>query len=213
MLPEVAEPLVTGIVLAGGQSRRLGTNKAVVEVGGVPLIKRVVAHLRQLSDDLVIVTNEPEPYRGLGGRLVSDEWPGMGSLGGIYSGLRAARHERGLVVACDMPFLNPRLLRLMVELSRDYDVVMPRLADGRMEPLHAVYGQACLGPMEAQLRQGDLRIVDILPHLRVRFLEQGELDALDPEHLSLFNVNTRQDLERARALATDAGEQAGLRKA
>jgi molybdopterin-guanine dinucleotide biosynthesis protein A len=198
---------VTGIVLAGGQSRRLGTNKAVVNVGGVPLIERVLAHLRALSDDLVIVANGPEPYSSLGGRVVGDEWPGMGSLGGIYSGLRAGRYERGLVVACDMPFLNARLLRRMIDLSREYDVVMPRFDDGRMEPLHAVYGRACLAPMEAQLRQGDLRIINILPHLRVRYLTQSEIDALDPQHLSFFNVNTRQDLERARALAAEAGEE------
>lgn len=207
MLPEVTTPPVTGIVLAGGQSRRLGTNKAVVEVGGVRLIERVLAHLRRLSDDLVIVANEAEPYGSLGGRLVADEWPGMGSLGGIYSGLRAARYERGLVAACDMPFLNARLLRAMIELSRDYDVVMPRLNDGRMEPLHAIYGRACLGPMEVQLRQGDLRIINILPHLRVRYLEQSELDALDPQHLSFFNVNTQEDLERARVLAAEVGEE------
>lgn len=207
MLSEVGRLPISGVVLAGGQSRRLGTNKAVVEIGGVPLIERVLAHLRRLSDDLLIVTNEPETYRSLGGRLVGDEWPGMGSLGGIYSGLRAARHERGLVVACDMPFLNSRLLQWMIDLSREYDVVMPRFDDGRMEPLHAVYGRACLGPMEAQLRQGDLRIINILPHLRVRYLAQSEIDALDPQHLSFFNVNTQEDLERARALAAEAGEE------
>lgn len=194
-------PQVSGIVLAGGRSRRLGTNKAVVRVGGVRLIERVLGHMRQLCDDLVIVTNEPAPYRDLGERLVGDVWPGMGSLGGIYSGLRAARYDRGLVAGCDMPFLNAGLLRLMIDLSRDYDVVIPRLDDGRMEPLHAVYGRACLEPMEAQLQASDLRIINILPHLRVRYLEQGELEALDPQHLSFFNVNTRQDLERAQALA------------
>ncbi len=190
----------SGVILAGGRSRRMGRNKALIRLGGVPLIERVTGRLQQLSDDLVIVTNAPNLYRNLGGRLIGDVWPGMGSLGGIYSGLSAARHERALVVGCDMPFLNPELLSFMIHLSEQFDVIMPRL-DGYLEPLHAVYGRACLVPIEAQLRAGDLRIVSFLAQVRVRYLERTEMERFDPQHLSLFNVNTPEDLQRAEELA------------
>lgn len=189
----------SGVVLAGGQSRRLGTNKAFVKVGGVPLIERVVRTLSQISDDVRIVTNEPEEYRSLGVPAVRDTWPGMGSLGGIYTGLEAARHPRAIVVGCDMPFLDLRLLRFMILLSADYDVVIPRL-DGLLEPLHAIYGKACLGPIEDLLRAGDLRIVHFLGRVTVRYVERAEVEIFDPQQLSLFNVNTPEDLECANSL-------------
>jgi molybdopterin-guanine dinucleotide biosynthesis protein A len=201
-------PTISGVVLAGGQSRRLGRNKALEKIGGVPLIERAVGALGQLSDDLVIVTNDPALYGGLGARLIGDVWPGMGSLGGIYSGLREARYERALVVACDMPFLNLSLLRFMVELAQDYDVIIPRF-DGYLEPLHAIYSRACLGPIEAQLAEADLRIINFLSQVRVYYLDEATLGAYDPQHLSLFNVNTPADLKRARALAAGRGEHDG----
>lgn len=193
---------MSGVILAGGRSRRLGTNKALVKIGGERLIERIAGLMGRLCDDLLIVTDKPELYQRLGARLTGDVWPGMGSLGGIYSGLREAQHERALVVGCDMPFLSLPLLRFMARLSHDYDVVIPRY-NGFLEPLHAVYSQGCLGPIEAQLRASDLRIISFLNQVRVRYVEQAELEAHDPHRLSLFNVNTPADLARARELARD----------
>jgi molybdopterin-guanine dinucleotide biosynthesis protein A len=193
-------PDVSAVVLAGGQSRRLGANKAFVDVGGVPLIRRVLEPLRQVSRDQLIVTNEPDEYRALGVPLVQDVWPGRGSLGGIYSGLAAAPQERALIVGCDMPFLDVRLLRFMILLSADYAVVIPRV-DGYAEPLHAVYSKACLEPIKALLEMGNLRIVSFFDRVRVRYLERAEIELFDPRGLSYFNVNTPEDLERARQLA------------
>jgi len=199
-------PDVSGVVLAGGQSRRLGTNKAFVKIGGVDLIARVIGQLRQVSDDILVVANAQEEYRGLGVAVVGDVWPGKGSLGGIYSGLRAARYSRALVVACDMPFLDVRLLRFMILLSQDYDVVIPNL-QGLFEPLHAVYSKACLQPMEELLRAGDLRIIDFMGQVRVRHVGQAEVEIFDAQRLSLFNVNTPEDLRRAEKLAARGGFQ------
>lgn len=193
-------PDVSGVVLAGGQSRRLGTNKAFVKVGGVALIDRVLHQLGQLSDDVLIVTNDPVTYQGLGVSVVEDAIPGGGSLGGIYTGLALAGHERAVAVGCDMPFLDLGLLRFMILLSEKYDVVIPSL-EGLLEPLHAVYSKACLGPMADVLQAGGRRIVDFFPQVRVRHVERAELEALDPEHLSFFNINTPEDLSRAQALA------------
>ncbi len=194
-------PDVSGIVLAGGQSRRLGTDKAFVQIGGVSLIERVTNRIRQISDDVVIVTNNPENYRDLGFPLVGDVWPGMGALGGIYSGLRAIRHERALVVGCDMPFLDLRLLRFMILLAADYDVVIPRL-DGLLEPLHTIYSRSCLVPIANLLQAGNRRIVDFLDQVRVRYVDQSEVGIFDPQGLSFFNVNTPEDLAQAEQLAS-----------
>mgnify|MGYP005837278483 CR=1 FL=1 len=191
---------VSGVVLAGGESRRLGTRKALVKVGGIPLIARVLEPVRQVSSDVLVVTADPAPYQHLGLPLVCDAWPGMGALGGIYSGLQMARYPRALVVACDMPFLNLALLRYMISLAEDYDIVIPA-PDGLFEPLHAIYSKACLAPIESLLRAGCRRIADLLCHVHVRRLQKEEVDRFDPEGLAFFNVNTPEDLARAQELA------------
>jgi len=185
---------ISGIVLAGGQSSRLGTDKSFVTVKGKPLIEQIVAKLARLSDDVIIVTDSPERYNHLEARRVGDIYPGKGALGGVYSGLRAAANDYSLVVACDMPFLNLNLLRYMILLAREHDVVIPRIG-GLLEPLHAVYSKSCLEPIERLLARGGLRIIDFFSEVQVRYVEEDEIDIFDPQHLSLFNVNTPSDLE------------------
>lgn len=192
---------VSGIVLAGGRSSRLGMDKSLINVNGRPLIAQVVATLASLSDEVIIVTNSPEKYRHLGAKLVGDVYPGKGALGGIYSGLKAAAHTHSLVVACDMPFLNLALLRYMVLLAWEHDVVIPRI-DGLPEPLHAIYSKNCLEPIDRLLARGGLKIVDFFPEVRVRYIEEDEVDVFDPQHLSFFNVNTPGDLEEMRKLVS-----------
>jgi molybdopterin-guanine dinucleotide biosynthesis protein A len=191
---------VSGIVLAGGQSSRLGTDKAFVNVNGQPLIEHIVAKLTKLSDDVIIVTNSPQKYGHLEAKLVGDIYPGRGALGGIYSGLRTATNAYGLVVACDMPFLDLNLLRYMILLARGHDVVIPRIGE-LTEPLHAIYSKNCLEPIDRLLAQGGLKIIDFFPAVRVRYVEEGEVDIFDPQHLSFFNINTPSDLEKMRKLA------------
>jgi molybdopterin-guanine dinucleotide biosynthesis protein A len=191
---------VSGIVLAGGQSSRLGTDKSFVNVRGQALIEQIVAKLVRLSDDVIIVTNSPEKYDHLETRLVGDIYPGKGALGGIYSGLRAATNAYSLVVACDMPFLDLNLLRYMILLAHGQDVVIPRV--GRLpEPLHAVYSKSCLEPIDRLLARGGLKIIDFFSEVRVRYVEEDEVDLFDPQHLSFFNVNTPSDREKMKELA------------
>ena len=191
---------VSGIVLAGGQSSRLGTDKSFVNMNGQPLIEQIVAKLARLSDDVIIVTNSPEKYDHLEARLVGDIYPGKGALGGIYSGLRAAANAYSLVVACDMPFLDLNLLRYMILLARGHDVVIPRIG-GFLEPLHAIYSKSCLEPIDRLLARGGFKIIDFFSEVRVRYVEEGEVDIFDPQHLSFFNVNTLSDLEEMKKLA------------
>jgi molybdopterin-guanine dinucleotide biosynthesis protein A len=191
---------VSGIVLAGGQSSRLGTDKSFINVNGQSLIERIVAKLTRLSDDVIIVTNSPDEYDHLEARLVGDIYPGKGALGGIYSGLRAAANAYSLVVACDMPFLDLNLLRYMIILAREHDVVIPRIG-GLPEPLHAIYSKNCQEPIDRLLARGGLKIIDFFSEVRVRYVEEGEVDIFDPQHLSFFNVNTPDDLEEMKKLA------------
>ena len=194
-------PAVSVVVLAGGKSSRLGADKALLLLDGQPLIARTVQQLSTLSDDLIVVTNTPKRFEplGLAARLVTDERPDEGSLMGIYSGLKAARHRHALVVACDMPFLNPPLLRYMLSMTPGYDVVIPRLA-GMLEPLHAVYGRTCLPWIVSLLNEGRRKIVAFLPYVKVRYVEEHEIDRFDPLHLSFVNINTPQDWEQVQGL-------------
>ncbi|MBI2304245.1 MAG: molybdenum cofactor guanylyltransferase [Chloroflexi bacterium] len=193
---------ISVVVLAGGKSRRLGRDKATEKLEGETLLARVLRMLAPLSQDRVVVLDGERGVAGLpqGVRLVTDIYPNMGSLGGLYSGLMAAALFHSLVVACDMPFLNLSLLRYMVTLASDFDVVIP-WRDGEMEPLHAIYSKNCLGPMEDSLRRGQLKIISFLSQVRVRYLNQEEVSALDPEQLSFFNINDAVDLEKAHMLA------------
>ncbi len=190
---------VSSIVLAGGESSRLGRDKAFLEAKGQFLIEIILERLRQLSQEVIIVANEPDRFEEFGATLVSDVYPGKGALGGVYSGVKRASNCHSLVVACDMPFLDLSLLRYMQTLAARYDVVIPRIGD-LTEALHAIYAKDCLPFMEEQMRQGDLTIIHFFPHVRVRYVEQPEIEVFDAQHLSFFNINTEADLERAREI-------------
>ncbi len=194
---------VSGVALAGGMSRRLGRNKAVEEIGGERLIERVINRLSEVSSETVVVVAEESRAQALdlpdGVRTAADIYPGHGSLGGIFTGLSAARGDCGIVVACDMPFLNTGLLQFMVDLAPDFDVVVPRV-DGRPEPLHAIYSKSCLEPIESRLKRQDLKIALFFEEVRVAYVDEDDIDLFDPERLSFFNVNTQEDLDKALAL-------------
>lgn len=186
-------------MLAGGKSLRLGRNKAIEEIGGERLIQRVIERLRLLGDDIIVVTSSTNQLPDLGLRRVVDIYPGKGALGGIYSGLKESASFHSLVVACDMPFLNVALLRYLIELSPGFDVVIPRV--GRLvEPLHAVYSKNCLAPIQAMLKKNNLKIDGLFDRVKVRYVEEAEIERFDPQRLSFFNINSEADLEHARSL-------------
>jgi len=190
---------VTSIVLAGGKSLRLGRNKAVEEIGGQILIQRVIDRLSSLGNEIIVVTSSSDQLPDLELRRVVDICPGMGALVGIYSGLKVATSYHSLVVACDMPFLSIALLRYLEELSSGFDIVIPRVGS-LVEPLHAVYSKNCLAPIEAMLQEGNLKISELLNAVKVRYVEDAEIEKFDPQRLSFFNVNSEADLEHARSL-------------
>lgn len=194
---------ISCIVLAGGKGVRLGRDKVTVNVSGKTLLQRVISSLTFLNAEIIVVTARGESlpqnidYPRL--RTAGDVYPGKGSLGGIYTGLVASNSFHNLVVACDMPFLNRGLLHYLIEISDDFDLVVPRLVDN-IEPLHAIYSKRCIGPIEHLFRQDELQIIQFYNAVKLRYVEMDEIDRFDPEHLSFFNINTEADLKKAEEL-------------
>ncbi len=211
-------PPLSGVVLAGGQSRRMGQDKALLRLwgpAGPTLLEVVTARLAAVCDEVLVVSAAPrEDWPALEARLVFDRFPGGGALGGIYTGLAEAAHPYALTVGCDMPFLHLALLHRMAKLPRDYDVLIPRLPRSglrkqggfHLEPLHAIYGRACLEPMLDLLQRGGRQIIRFFPQVRVRYLEPDEWAALDPQGLSFRSLNTPQDVAAIMTLLRDLPE-------
>ncbi len=196
---------VTSIVLAGGKNLRLGRSKVLETIGGKSLIERVIERLDPLTNQLLIVTSQEQPDLSIAyeAEILIDVYPSKGPLGGIYTGLVMARSSHSIVVACDMPFLNTELLRYMIDLSRDSDAVVPRLANGMIEPLHAIYSRNCLDNLKTQLENNQLGITSFLNQRRVKYVEEAECRRFDPELLTFFNINHQSDLDQAVKLAAE----------
>jgi molybdopterin-guanine dinucleotide biosynthesis protein A len=192
----------SGVILAGGKSRRMGRDKGQLMLRGETLAARAVRTLSALADDVILVTNTPEAFEGLSARLTDDQIPGGGALSGIHAGLTAARHEWALVVACDMPFLNLDLLRYMASLAPGASgaALVPRW-QGELETLHTFYSRQCLSVIEPILLRGGGRIIEFYQRIHVRYVEPEEIVPFDPQGLSFFNVNSPEDWARALELA------------
>lgn len=187
---------MTGIILAGGRSRRMGRHKLFLQTGGVPLFERVYRVLSRVFADIIVVANDPVIFHPYDVRIVSDIVPGKGALGGLYTGLKHASSDHGFCFAADMPFLNARLIRYMMERCHEGDVVIPRTSKG-LQPLHAIYAKKCLGPIKDLMVSGDLKIIDFFADVTVTYISEREILNYDPTLKSFLNVNTRQDLREA----------------
>jgi molybdopterin-guanine dinucleotide biosynthesis protein A len=191
-----------GVVLAGGYGHRLGgVNKALLDIGGSTNIARVLTALEPICTDLTLVANDATLSSLPGIRLVRDTDPHAGVLPALAQGLEAADGSLAIVVACDMPFLNRGLLAELLRRATVADVVIP-LVGGRLEPMHAIYRRApALEAIHSALATGERRMTSFLNRLRVDRVEESIIRSFDPELHSFFNINTPEDLERARALA------------
>lgn len=197
--------MISAAVMAGGKSRRMGRDKAWLELEGRPIVQRVVDVLREVADEVLIVANDPR-YAQLGLRVVPDRFPNGGALGGIATGVGAAQHDLVLVAACDMPFLRVDLWRLLMQRAEGADAVVPKVG-GQYETLHAAYRKACLGPMERALASRKMRVISFFDEVRVREVGEADLRALDPDLRALTNVNTPEELTAAMGARPD--ERAG----
>ena len=187
---------MTGIVLSGGENRRMGADKAFLTVAGMPMIEHVLRALRKSVEHVIIVTNSPEAYASYEALIVTDADEKRGPLTGIYSGLLRSQDDYNVVVACDMPFLNPKLLTYMAGLAEEYDAVLPKIGDFA-EPLHAVYRRRLLPVIEKHIAMDRRRIQNIFTGLRVRYVTENEIDRFDPLRRSFINLNTPEQYEEA----------------
>ncbi|MBI5189697.1 MAG: molybdenum cofactor guanylyltransferase [Nitrospirae bacterium] len=196
MKPEKLAFPATAVILAGGENSRMGTPKSFVRVGGVTIIERELRALSPLFDEVVVVTRDPALYAGLGCRVAGDVTGYLdvrGPLIGVYSGIQAARNEYIFVAGCDMPFMEPGLVRYMAALAPGRDAVVPRVGP-YLEPLFAFYRSTAGQALEDALRQGGKRLQDVYKSLDVMYVAEDEARGLDPELQSFFNVNTPADL-------------------
>ena len=193
--------MATAAILAGGRARRFGGRpKALLPIGGLRIIDRLLAALRPVVGEVVIIAREDAPYRALGVPIRHDVLPGTGPLGGIYTALAATTAPRTLVVAADMPFLNARFLAHLLDAGRDVDIAIPRTHDG-YQPLCASYAAACAAVIRRRLDENRLAVHGVLADARVREIGPAEMARIDPTGMLCFNVNTPADYARAIALA------------
>lgn len=199
---------VTGVLVAGGKSRRMGEDKRHLLVGEQTLLERSLEILQTVFEKVVIViAQDSPPLEPVANPVVRDIIPDCGSLGGLYTGLKQASTEHAFVVACDMPFLNPLVIRYFVNLRTRADLVIAKLSNG-LHPMHAVYGKSCLLPLEQMIAARNLKIQDLANQaaLRIRFVTETDLAAIDPTARSFHNVNTPADLEAARSFTARSGQ-------
>jgi molybdopterin-guanine dinucleotide biosynthesis protein A len=175
-----------------------GSPKALIPFGERPLIQHIVERVRSVLPDCLIVTNSPELYVFLDVPMIGDVFPEGGSLGGIYSGLVTVTGDAALCVACDMPFLSTGLMAYLAARAGEADVVVPDA--GELQTLHAVYGKGCLPAMERRLRAGQLKIAALFDEVRVLRVPAAEVARFERPELAFMNLNTPDDLVRARGL-------------
>ncbi len=196
---------MTGIVLAGGQGRRMGNQpKAWLNIGGQPLIFRILDRLREVFSELLVVARHSTAIGEIGVRVIGDLYPGYGPLGGIYTALHTVSSPYIFCCACDMPFMSPPLIKYMCDNPAEPDVIIPRFG-GRLHPLHAIYSQSCLSKIERQLQLKDRKVISFFPQAQVKYIEEEEIIQFDPTGKSFFNINTGEDLELALEWEREAG--------
>ena len=195
--------MLTVCIQAGGESSRMGEDKALKSFLGRPLIQRVVDRLSPIADELIVTTNRPEKYAFLGLRLTPDLKPGRGALGGLYTAIASASHPQVAVVACDMPFASARFVEAAVRLQvrEEADVVIAKTEEG-YEPFHAVYRrETCLPAIQSAIDSDLWKVIAWFPQVRVRVLAADELKQFDPDGLAFWNVNTPEEFIEAERLA------------
>lgn len=192
------------VIQAGGQSSRMGEDKALKLFLGQPLIQRVIERLKPIADELLVTTNRADEYAFLNTRLVADLKPDRGALGGLYTAIASATQPFVAVVACDMPFASTRLIETASSLmvQEEADVVIAKSEEG-YEPLHAVYRrETCVPAIEAAIEADLWKVIAWFPQVKVRVLTEAEIKQADPAGLAFWNVNTPEEFVKAEALAS-----------
>ena len=187
-------------VQAGGKSKRMGTDKGLVQFKSTTLIEFIIGQVKHLSSDLIIVSNKPKDYKKIGFPVYRDVFHDVGGLAGLHTGLVNSKNEKILMLGCDMPFHNLDLLNYMIDLSANFEVVIPKTGEGKYEPFRAIYSKANLDLLEKIIKEGNRRMISILEHVNSREVSAEELEQFGALNRLVFNVNTREDLEEAQRI-------------
>lgn len=190
------------IILAGGKSSRMGTNKALLKMNDVPAIERISKSLKPIFLEQMVVTNEPDTYQFLGVKTVKDQFPGRGPLAGIHAGLLASPHEVNLITACDMPFVSAELARALVLCIADFDAVVP-VINGREQPLFSVFKKKAVTEIETSILKGRLRVKDLLGELNVLYIDDLHVPIDGSAERIFFNMNHPHEYEEAKKWAEE----------
>lgn len=198
---------VSGVILAGGKSRRMGVNKALLVIDGATIIERVVRTIEQVLSEIILVTGDLDSMSGLEPgmtpiRVVDDIHPGVGALGGLHSGLYHAAEDLVFVCACDMPFINPELVKYIIDAAEGFDAAVPVIGDN-YEPLMAAYSKGCVESIEKQIKLGKKQIKSFFGDVRLKEIPEADLRKIDRDLLSLFNINSPEDLSAARRILAE----------
>lgn len=190
---------VAGVILAGGKSSRFGSNKALALHQGDALIQGIAHRLAGLFPETLLIANTPEEYGFLGWPMAKDLYPGCGPLAGIHAALRTVSQPRIFVCGCDMPLVNPDLIRFLCKLEGDPDIVLPWLDEGP-EPLYAIYSKKALPIIEEQLSKNQYKIGLVFEKLRIRKVTPEEILRIVPDLTTFQNINHQHDLARLAAM-------------
>jgi molybdopterin-guanine dinucleotide biosynthesis protein A len=194
-----ANAKLSGFILAGGKSSRMGGDKASLEIDGISLIARAARLLQSVTGDPTIVAS-PSLYKSLGLPVIADDWPGFGPLGGMATVLRVTKTPWNLIVACDLPYLTKAWLDFLIEraLKSTADAVVP-MSERGPEPLCAMYHKNAEKRIRTAVEGGARKVTDTFGRLRVEYLEPNEWKAFASEGLLFKNVNSPADYEEAKA--------------
>jgi molybdopterin-guanine dinucleotide biosynthesis protein A len=190
------------IILAGGKSSRMGTNKALLKISEKTNIERMVVQLKKLFDEIILVTNDPETYGFLNVKVTTDHYPDKGPLAGLHAGLSASRFEKNVIVACDLPFISSEFARDLVNRIGNYDAVIP-VINGRQHPLFSVFKKKNIERIAESIENGQLRMRGLLDQLHVLYLTEKDLTDYSKESLEriFFNMNHPNEYEDAKKWA------------
>ena len=186
-------------ILAGGQSRRMGQNKALMKLGELPILQWEINAVKNLTTDLFLVTNSPQVYAPFNIPAKPDVLPGKAALGGIYSALTYAKHNWTLVLACDMPLLNPAIITFLAQQRQAADVVIP-LVSAHPETLHAFYHKRCLPAIKKRISANKLKATGFFDEIQVRYVNKEALQAITPNFDYLSNLNTPAEFRRLKGI-------------
>ena len=202
MISQGPNPDCCAVILAGGLNSRMGgNNKAFLEVGGQTILNRLLETITPFFNEILLVTREPELYRDLPARIVTDIYPARSSLTGIHAGLKNAAAPMAFILPCDAPFVQPGLVRfLLEEIEPSLDVIVP-LIDSHYEPLCAIYSKRCLPYIEDQLDRDDFTILNFFDRINIKTIPARRIRTADKDMISFYNVNTPEALEASQVMA------------